>query len=198
VQGLLGTASGAPANEFQLPDGTVLGQPLSGEELYGTFANAWSVTAADSLLGGAGGTSDADPTIAPASLGSLAGGVMQFSTDSTSAASMVQASAPGQVLSPAAGVSMLSDADGFGATFQGTLAELAKTLLAGVSAKDLIDIVDLSNAGVTTSFAGSDTAGVLYLSDGAQSGELYLAGQLAGAAFRTESDGHGGSLISLG
>src|SRR5262249_11500187 len=39
------------ADDFQLPDGTVQQQPLSDQVLYGTSADAWSVTANDSLLG---------------------------------------------------------------------------------------------------------------------------------------------------
>ncbi|HEY2617868.1 MAG TPA: Hint domain-containing protein, partial [Acetobacteraceae bacterium] len=49
LQGLLGSDSGA-ADEFALPNGTVLQQPLSASELYGEFANAWRVTQATSLL----------------------------------------------------------------------------------------------------------------------------------------------------
>ncbi|MBS0643976.1 MAG: VWD domain-containing protein, partial [Proteobacteria bacterium] len=49
VQGLLGSYTGKQ-NDFQLPDGTVLAQPLSHATLLGRFADAWRVTAADSLL----------------------------------------------------------------------------------------------------------------------------------------------------
>ena len=186
VQGLLGTASGNPADDFQLPDGTVLQQPFSGQELYGTFANAWSVTATELLLDGAGAGSDgagsgADATVAPEALGVLGGDAMQFFHASGGAAQdVVQVNASGQVLSAAAGANVLSDAGGFGAVFEGTLAEFANTLLAGVSAKDLIDITGLNSANVTTSYAGSGNAGVLYVSDGAQSGEIYLSGQAHG------------------
>jgi hypothetical protein len=56
VQGLLGPNNGA-ANDFELPDGTVLAQPLTSTELYTTFANAWRITQANSLLDyGAGQT----------------------------------------------------------------------------------------------------------------------------------------------
>jgi hypothetical protein len=50
VQGLLGTDSGVLANEFTLPNGTVLTQPLSFTDLYTTWANAWRITQANSLL----------------------------------------------------------------------------------------------------------------------------------------------------
>jgi hypothetical protein len=57
VQGLLGTDSGTLANEFTLPNGTVLPQPLSYTDLYTSWANAWRVTQANSLLDyGAGQT----------------------------------------------------------------------------------------------------------------------------------------------
>ena len=49
VMGLMGPDAGQ-ANDFSLPDGTVLQQPLSVPQLYGTFANAWRVTPATSLF----------------------------------------------------------------------------------------------------------------------------------------------------
>jgi hypothetical protein len=49
VRGLLGPNNGA-ANDFELPDGTVLAQPLSSADLYATFADAWRITQAQSLL----------------------------------------------------------------------------------------------------------------------------------------------------
>ncbi len=51
VQGLLGRNSGQ-ANDFSLPDGTVIAQPLSSKELKGFYADAWRVTEADSLFTG--------------------------------------------------------------------------------------------------------------------------------------------------
>jgi von Willebrand factor type D domain len=49
VQGLLGSDSGQ-ATDFQLPDGTVLAQPLSSSEILGAFADAWRVTPDTSLF----------------------------------------------------------------------------------------------------------------------------------------------------
>ncbi len=49
VQGFFGPDEGK-ANVFQLPDGTVLAQPLTQDQLYQTFANAWRVTDATSLF----------------------------------------------------------------------------------------------------------------------------------------------------
>jgi T5SS/PEP-CTERM-associated repeat protein len=49
VQGLLGSHSGR-ATDFQLPDGSVLAQPLSDDEILGVFADAWRVTPGTSLF----------------------------------------------------------------------------------------------------------------------------------------------------
>ena len=47
ISGLTGSDSGNTANEFKLPNGTILQQPLSVADLYTTWANAWRVTQAD-------------------------------------------------------------------------------------------------------------------------------------------------------
>ncbi len=168
MQGLLGTDI-SQQYDFTLPDGSVLPQPLSGSALYGTFAEAWSVTPANSLLDGdaIGADSGADPAVTPIGIGATAGDTTQFIyadgyADGAGAQPMVQATATGQVLNAAPGVADLSDAGGFGVTFQGTLSELANELISGFSAKDLIDITDLAGPHVTASFAGSGSAGVLY------------------------------------
>ena len=49
LQGLLGSGTGQ-SNDFQLPDGTVLHQPLSATTLLDQFADAWRVGAGRSLL----------------------------------------------------------------------------------------------------------------------------------------------------
>lgn len=49
VQGFLGPDEGQ-ANDFQLPDGTVLQQPLTQNQLYHQFADAWRVTDSNSLF----------------------------------------------------------------------------------------------------------------------------------------------------
>ena len=49
VQGFFGSYMGQ-ADSFALPNGTSLGPDLSQDELYQTFANAWRVTDADSIL----------------------------------------------------------------------------------------------------------------------------------------------------
>jgi len=197
VQGLLGGDSGQ-ASDFQLPDGSIIAQPLSGSELYGAFADAWSVTPTDSLLDAPATIGGSDPPGAPLAIGATQARTMQFIYADAGGQTVLQADAPGQVLSATAGADVLSDAGGFGVIFQGTLADFANALISGASTKDLIDITDLDSATVTTSHAGSASAGVLYLTDGAQNGELYLAGQLAGGSFHVASDGHGGTQIAFG
>jgi hypothetical protein len=49
VQGLLGSDSGQ-ATDFQLPNGFVIPQPLSDEQILGVFADAWRVAPAASLF----------------------------------------------------------------------------------------------------------------------------------------------------
>ena len=173
VQGLLGGNSGQ-GSDLALPDGKVLAQPLAEPVLYGAFADAWRVAAGTSLLDG------------PA---------MQF-IGGPGGASILAATAPGQVLAAGAGITGLSDAGGYGATFQGTLAQLAASQIEGVSARDLIDIGGLDWTRATLGFTGSDSGGTLHVSGGGQSGDIRLAGQIAGS-FHALSDGHGGTLVTL-
>jgi hypothetical protein len=49
VQGLLGSDSGQ-ATDFQLPNGSVLPQPLSSDQILGGFADAWRVAPGGSLF----------------------------------------------------------------------------------------------------------------------------------------------------
>jgi hypothetical protein len=177
VQGLLGPDEGQ-ARDFQLPDGTVLAQPLSDAEILGVFAQAWSVTPADTLFGG-GSTP----------LGFAVG---------SAGHEVIKASAPGDVLTAGSGGEILSDAGGFGASFRGSLGALSGNLLAGFSSKDVIDVSGLDAAHTTLSYAGSSAMGVLTLSDGRQTGELYLAGALSGGSFHVASDALGGARITFG
>ena len=50
VRGLLGSNTGQTNDDFQLQDGTVLAQPLSGAEILSEFADAWTVAPGTSLL----------------------------------------------------------------------------------------------------------------------------------------------------
>jgi T5SS/PEP-CTERM-associated repeat protein len=56
VQGLLGSDSGQ-VTDFQLPNGSVLPQPLSNDQILGGFADAWRVAPGASLFDGGPGTS---------------------------------------------------------------------------------------------------------------------------------------------
>ncbi|WP_273280893.1 Ig-like domain-containing protein [Pseudooceanicola atlanticus] len=62
VEGLLGNFDGDATNDLQLGDGTVLGTSPSYSTLYGSFADAWRVTDATSLLDYADGETTADFT----------------------------------------------------------------------------------------------------------------------------------------
>jgi len=146
---------------------------------------------ADSLLDALATTGSADAAVAPVAIGTTQAATMQFIyAAGAGGQTVLQADAPGEVLSAASAVGVLSDAGGFGVTLQGTLPELASEVILGFSAKDLIDITNLDSATVSTSYAGSASARVLYLTDGTQTGELYLSGQLAGGSFRVSSDAH--------
>jgi hypothetical protein len=170
VQGLLGSDSGQQ-NDFQLADGSVIARPLSNSQIMGEFANAWQ---GNSLLGDT-------PS-------------MQF-IYGDGGQTVTQATASGQTLS---GTDVLSDADGLGAIFQGTLAALVNEAIIGFSGKDVIDVTDLNSATASVSYNGSGVAGILTVSDGTHSGMMWLSGQISGAGFHVTSDQHGGSLIVPG
>jgi T5SS/PEP-CTERM-associated repeat protein len=69
VRGLLGSNSGQ-ANDFQLPDGTVLPQPLSSDQLLTIYAAAWRVASEASLLDQPFSAQDQESALQhPASLG---------------------------------------------------------------------------------------------------------------------------------
>lgn len=50
VEGLLGNNDGNTDNDFILPDGTILTQPIAADVLYGEFADGWRVTSDSSLF----------------------------------------------------------------------------------------------------------------------------------------------------
>jgi hypothetical protein len=58
VQGFMGPDEGQ-SKDFQLPDGTVLQQPLTQQQFYQEFANAWRVSDSNSLLDYASGQTTA-------------------------------------------------------------------------------------------------------------------------------------------
>jgi hypothetical protein len=172
IQGLLGSDTGQ-ANDFQLPNGTVLLQPVSQQELIGPFATAWAVSSSTSLLD--------DSTNAMRFLASPGAGDLQ-------------ASSANQVLQATGGITTMSDPNHLGAVFQGALVALSDVLISSFSTKDKIDVTNV--AGATARYTGTDQAGTLLVSNGTISGSIHLSGQLSGAAFHVASDQHGGSIIT--
>jgi von Willebrand factor type D domain len=172
IQGLLGSNTGQ-ANDFQLPDGTVLLQPVSQQELIGPFATSWAVSSSTSLLD--------DSTNA-----------MHFLASSD--AGELRASAANQVLQATGGITTMSDPNHLGAVFQGALVALSDLSISSFSTKDKIDVT--GTAGATAQYTGTDTSGTLLVSSGTVSGSIHLSGQLSGAAFHVASDQHGGSMIT--
>ncbi|NND75470.1 MAG: VWD domain-containing protein [Ilumatobacter sp.] len=59
MEGLLGNADGNPQNEYAYADGTPIPQPISTQTLYGTFADSWRITDAESLFDYGAGESTA-------------------------------------------------------------------------------------------------------------------------------------------
>ncbi len=176
VRGLMGANSGQDT-ALRLSDGTVIARPSDDNELTGTFADSWRVTPATSLL-------DDTP--------------MRFiSTDAVTGQTMMRATATGQILDATPGVAVLSDEDGFGVTFRGTLADLSKDIIAGFTSRDILDVVDLGGVSATAAYTGSAEASVLHLGDGVHSGDIRLSGQILGGGFHVTSDTHGGSLIGF-
>jgi Ca2+-binding RTX toxin-like protein len=62
VRGLLGNGDGDISNDLALPDGTVLPQPVSFDDLYGVYADAWRVSNTNSLFAYAPGQGTEDFT----------------------------------------------------------------------------------------------------------------------------------------
>ena len=176
VRGLMGANSGQD-KALQLSDGTVIARPSDDNELTGAFADLWRVTPATSLL-------DDTP--------------MRFiSTDAITGQTIMRATAAGQILDATPGVAVLSDEDGFGVTFRGSLADLTTEIIAGFTSRDILDVVDFGGVSATFSYNGSAESGVLQLRDGVDSGEIRLSGQISGGGFHVTSDTHGGSLIGF-
>ena len=62
LAGLLGNGDGDSANDLALRDGTILAQPVSFADLYGSFADAWRISDATSLFDYTAGQGTADFT----------------------------------------------------------------------------------------------------------------------------------------
>ncbi len=171
VQGLLGGDTGQ-ANDFALPDGTVLKPPLSDATLLGTFADAWTVAPGQSLLGG----------MVPAASGLGTSPAMTF----------LSATGPGQILT---GSLQAGGQAGAPVTMVGALADFGGDTITNFAAQDLIDITDVGRAVTTLAYAGTATGGVLTISAGSAGASLRLSGGMSGSVFHTVSDQHGGTLI---
>ncbi len=171
VQGLLGGDTG-PANDFALPNGTVLQQPLSSATLLGTFADGWTVAPGQSLLGG---------TVSAAS-GLGASPAMAF----------LGATAPGQILT---GSLQTGGQTGAPVTMVGALADFSGDTITNFAAQDLIDVTDVGSTLAT--LADTDTAAgdVLTISAGSASASLHLSESLSGRVFHAVSDQHVGTVI---
>jgi hypothetical protein len=173
VQGLLGSDTGQ-ANDFALPDGTVLQQPLSASTLLGEFADAWSVAPGQAMLGGS----------LPASFAVATSDGMRF----------LSATAPDQILT---GSLAATGAAPSPVTFVGTLADFAGDVLANFAGHDVIDVTGTGGGLATIAFTGTASGGVLAIATAAGSAKLNLLGTLGSTTFQTASDQHGGTLISL-
>jgi hypothetical protein len=171
VQGLLGSDTGQ-ANDFALPDGTVLKPPLSDATLLGTFANAWTVAPGQSLLGGT----------VPAASGLGTSPAMTF----------LSATGAGQILT---GSLQAGAQVGAPVTMVGALADFGGDTITNFAAQDLIDVTNVGSAVATLAYTGTATGGVLTIGSGSASAALHVSGDLSGGGFRAVSDQHGGTLI---
>ncbi len=171
VQGLLGSDTGQ-ANDFALPDGNVLKQPLSTATLLGTFADAWTVALGQSLLGGT----------VPAASGLGTSPAMTF----------LEATAPGQILT---GSLQAGGQVGAPVTVVGALADLSGDTIANFAAQDLIDVTNAGSTLATLAYPGTAAGGVLTISAGPASASLHLSSGMSGSVFHVVSDQHGGTLI---
>ena len=180
VQGLLGGDSGQ-ANDFQLPDGTVLTQPLDQSTLLGQFAQGWSVSPGQSLLSGGAGAS----------------GAAQFISAEGLASTQIAATTPGQVLVANGSAEILSDPSGLGVIFTGAMAALTNATIAFFGRNDLIDVSNLNSTTATLSYGQDGQIGLLQVSDGTTSGVIRFSDTPPTGSFMVTSDHHGGSLILL-
>lgn len=76
-------------------------------------------------------------------------------------------------------------------------ADFAGTV-AGLFAQDMLDLRDISFAGVQTpNFSGDASGGTLHVSDGVHTAAISLLGNYLGSTFVASDDGHGGSGVVL-
>jgi hypothetical protein len=176
-----------------MPDGTILAQPVATATLLGSFADAWRVAPATSLLDS--GSQDEKAQIGMANTQTPLG-LMQFMHAVTSSANdQIIATGKGEILTGSAAAGMLRQAVIPGITFYGRLATLGSEIITNFSSKDFIDITDFGSGSATLLQPGP-TAGTLHVAYGGKSADLtFSGGTIPGRAFQAISDGHGGTLI---
>ena len=176
VRGLLGSNTGQTNDDFQLRDGTVLAQPLSEAEILSTFADAWTVAPAMSLLDETKNivVTDPPPLVAAATISN--GASLEISSASVNAVTFAGPS----------GILQLDQSQ----SFRGTIAGFG-----GGDQIDLRDIVFGANTTLGYSANSSNNGGTLMVSDRAHTANISLLGQYMAASFAASSDGHGGTII---
>ncbi len=146
VQGLLGSDSGQ-STDFQLPDGSVIPQPLSRSEILGAFAKAWHVAPGTSLLDDASAHA---PSVTPSIRTALAGMIAErphfVHGAGTDAAGALPATAAGAVLHDA------------GATVKDAVAQSAGDLLSFFAAGNLFGLTAPNSATAGFANAGPNAA----------------------------------------
>jgi len=175
-----------------LPDGTVLAQPVATATLLGTFADAWRVAPAESLLNIGSQTETVQAGIGNTETGLSEMGFL--SATANAANDQISAAGNGEILTSSAAAGLLSQADILGVTFHGTLSALSSDIITNFGPKDSIDITDLGGGRLTV-LGPVSAAGLLPVAFGGKSADLFFGGGLSGKTFAAISDGHGGTLI---
>jgi hypothetical protein len=181
MQGLLGSNSGQ-VNDFQLPDGTILPQPLLEGELLGQFAGAWRVTPGTSLL-------DLPPAattaIYPASVQVAARPLF-----------IPSATVPDTGESTLVGSLQLSPQSPEVA-MRGTWNVLVGDTISDIGPNDWIDITYLPIAGTFATWTTAGSQWDLRLSTQAMAADLHFIARPGAANVVISSDGIRGTLLRL-
>jgi hypothetical protein len=172
---LLGSDSGQ-ANDFQLPDGTVLSEPLSNSEILGQFASGWEISPQTSLLAG----------VLPTAL-SLGQKGPEF----------IGPQPTGTILTGSLGQPSMAGDQSTGVIFQGPLSHLASDSLTNIGPTDMLDITNLPFNVASASLQQTAWGSQLQVSGGELSGSLKLLGFSPAETTHLLSDGHGGSLVAF-
>jgi hypothetical protein len=154
----------------------VLTQPVPDTELLGTFADAWQVAPAQSIL-----DNPANAILQPSVLGA------------PNAMGFITATEAGQILTGSLGSA------GPGIAITGTTSVLQGDLLTNFAGTDTIDARDISFAEAAASLtpAAPGVLSQVQLTDGTHSLTLNVQGAAAGAKVLLASDQQGGTLIHL-